>query len=433
LRYPEHEIPARHKQIGLSQFELLYESVAKPILVADELVVEIDGWFEEVGDGWASVSTSLRTSWLVELYETYGERLFSANVRSYMPSRQTSRNINYNIEQTARHAPGRFWAFNNGITALVNDYERPANHDSQTALTLRGIAIVNGAQTTGALVTAHELGAELRDAFVMARFVRCDTEEIVDDIIRFNNSQNPIKPSDFRSTDRHQDRLREEFQAIPDVEYFGARRGGPRDRARRPSNLISSDTAAQALAAFHGDPGTGYHDLRGIWERDEVYARYFSDFTTATHIVYVYALMAALQRAKTGLVQRAAQADDEHPLTEDEREVLAYFRRRGSIFMLVAAIGACSEIHLGQAVPDRFRLSFGSPVSPSVGEDNWGPIVEASLPFVSQLDEATGSGNLRRTSVVEKALNDFRSVVRATARANESIFADFRAKVVIST
>ncbi len=263
------------------------------------------------------------------------------------------------------------------------------------------------------------------------RFVQCDHADIVDDIIRFNNSQNPIKPSDFRSTDRHQERLRQEFLAIPDATYLGARRGGSQDRARRPSNLLSSDTVAQSLAAFHGDPGTAYHELRSIWERDEVYASFFSEFTTAPHIVYAYSLMSTIQDAKTSLVAKWRQHGDAG-LTEDEREVLSFFRLRGSTFLLVAAMGACSEIHLAWPVPDRFKLSFGATVSPSVAMEYWSPIVEVSLPFVNHLREAAKSGNLRRRQVVDEAINTFRSVVRSTSRANEPVFAEFRSRVEIA-
>jgi len=426
IRYPKLDVPVRYLEVGLEQLSEWYQSIQSPILVGDELEVKIDGWFEEVGADWTAISASIPATWLVQLHNTYGDKLFSANVRGYMPSRQTSQNINFNIEKTARERPGQFWAFNNGITALVNDYTAPANHDSNGTLTLHGVAIVNGAQTTGAL--SRSAGPHLPDASVLARFVKCDDNGILEDIIRFNNSQNPIKASDFRSTDRHQDRLRQEFLAIPDSTYYGARRGGSRDRARRPSNLIPSDSTAQALAAFHGDPGTAYHDLRGIWERDEVYAKYFSEFTTAPHIVYVYSLMTAIQAAKLALVARS-RVDGDNALAEDDKEVLSFFRMRGSIFLLHAAIGGCSEIHLAKPIPDRFKLTFGSTVSPAVARDLWGPIVEVSLPFVSQLREAAMTGNLRRRGPVEDALSGFRSVVRSTSRANEPVFADFRFRV----
>ncbi len=430
IRYPNLETPIRHLEVGLKRLSDWYESIQNPILVSDEMSVVVGGWFEEVGADWAAICTSVPATWLTELYKKYEERLFSANVRGYMPSRQTARNINFNMEQTARLRPGYFWAFNNGITALVNDYITPSTHGPTAKLTLHGVAIVNGAQTTGALSRSadHNLG----DASILTRFVRCDNGDIVDDIIRFNNSQNPIKPSDFRSTDRHQERLRKEFSAIPDATYLGARRGGPQDRARRPSNLVPSDTAAQALAAFHGNPGTAYHELRAIWENDKTYASYFSDFTTAPHIVYVCSLMVALQDAKVKLVARS-KMDDASTLAEDDKQVLSFFRRRGSTFLLLAAIGACSEIHLAQPLPDRFKLSFGATVSPVVAKEYWHAIVEVSLPFVGQLSEATESGGLRSRKVVDVAMNNFRSVVRSTSRANEPVFSEFQARVEIAS
>ena len=276
--YPEATVEVRYLEVGRARLEEWYRSTKSVILVTDKLKVPTSTWVEERGDGWQAVLTSVPATWLSDLNHRYGDQLFSANVRGYMPSRRTAQNINYSMEQTARQQPGRFWAFNNGVTALVSDVSAKANKQE---LAITGISVVNGAQTTGALTKVDP--ADLKAARVMIRFVKATNSDIVDDIIKYNNSQNPIKPSDFRSSDRHQERLRAEFKEIPDASYLGARRGGKEDRARRPSNLISSDTAAQALAAFHQDPGVAYHDLRSIWESDEVYARYFSDHTMLAH------------------------------------------------------------------------------------------------------------------------------------------------------
>jgi hypothetical protein len=86
------------------------------------------------------------------------------------------------------------------------------------SLKVSGIAIVNGAQTTGALARVQL--TKLGDARVMIRFVQATNSALVNDIIRYNNSQNQIKPSDFRSGDRNQDRLRKEFKQIPDATYL---------------------------------------------------------------------------------------------------------------------------------------------------------------------------------------------------------------------
>lgn len=419
--YPELEVEVRFLEVGRNLLEEWYRSSESPILVTDKIDVPTSTWVDEHGDGWQAVLTSVPATWLSDLNHRYGDRLFSANVRSYMPSRRTAQNINYNMEQTARLQPARFWAFNNGVTALVSDMSKDSSNNH---LAVTGISVVNGAQTTGALAKVSQI--ELREARVMIRFVKASNAAIIDDIIKYNNSQNPIKPSDFRSSDRHQERLRREFKEIPDVTYLGARRGGQEDRARRPSNLIASDTAAQALAAFHQDPEIAYHDLRSIWESDEVYARYFSDHTTAAHIVFCYSLLRAIQQVKFELSAKAIQER-----TQEDNEILEYLRRRGSAFLLVAAVAACAETYLNRAIADSFSISFGPTTSPAVGVEYWTPLVESLLPFASNsLDPVFDNGGLRRREVVKDALNRFRSLVSATKKANSIIFDNFRMQVV---
>ncbi len=421
--YPGVDVDVSSIEVGRSRLDEWYSSVQNPILVADGISVEIDGWFEEVGTDWAAVCVSVPANWLTDLHDHYGDKLFSANVRGYLPSRRTAQNINHNMEDTARKKPGRFWAYNNGITALVHDYQTPEGPDRRGTLELTGIAIVNGAQTTGALSRSSSAG--LGEASVLARFVRSDNDEIIDEVIRYNNSQNPIKPADFRSTDRNQERLRRQFAAIPDAVYFGARRGGEQDRARRPSNLVPSETVAQCLASFHGQPGVGYHQLRSIWENDQIYSMYFSDNTTAVHIVFTYSLLTAIQRSKSEFVQRESKGE----LAEDERETLAVFRQRGSQFMLLAAIASCMEIILSRPVGNRFSLSFGPDVSPAKGSQLWGPVVDVMLPFANALRADELRGSLRNQSRVEEALGSFRAVIRSTARGNQEVFAEFASHV----
>jgi hypothetical protein len=347
--------------------------------------------------------------------------LFSANVRGYMPLRRSAQNINFGIEQTARSEPGHFWPFNNGVTALVHDIVSDKDH---RLLKLAGIAVVNGAQTTGSLGRVEP--TLLEGARVLIRFVKATNADLIQDIIRYNNSQNQIKPSDFRSGDRHQERLRDQFKAIPNATYLGARRGGPDDRARRPSNLIASDTAAQALAAFHQDPGTAYHDLRGIWERDSVYSRYFSEHTTAEHIVFCYSLWKSVVDLKARLTSVPVEEQ-----TVDDREALGFLRKRGSLYLLVAAVAASAEIYLARAVTNSFALSFGDAVSPAVAASYWTPLVEALLPLApDQLGAVFDSGGLRRKDVVEDHLKAFRTLVASTKRGNAMVFEEFRSRVV---
>ena len=193
--YPEVETEVRYLEVGRNLLDEWYRSSESPILVTDMIDVPTSAWVEERGDGWQAVLTSVPATWLRDLNHRYGDKLFSANVRGYMPSRRTAQNINYSMEQTARLQPARFWALYNGVTALVSvmSKERDKNR-----LAVTGISVVNGAQTTGALAKVSQ--TELGPARVMIRFVKASSTEIIDDIIKYNNSQNPIKPSDFRSS-----------------------------------------------------------------------------------------------------------------------------------------------------------------------------------------------------------------------------------------
>ena len=60
-------------------------------------------------------------------------------------------NINNGIKLSASDEPNNFWVYNNGVTALVLDYKLGPRLKSGRKITIDGISVVNGAQTTGSL------------------------------------------------------------------------------------------------------------------------------------------------------------------------------------------------------------------------------------------------------------------------------------------
>ena len=420
------QVEVRTLQVSRDRLEAWYRSTSTAILVTDQFEVPAKSrWFEESGDGWSAICTSVSAAWLHELHATHSDQLFSANVRGPIPSRRSRANINFSIGETAKENPQRFWAYNNGITALVHDFEvteGTGDGHPEKKLKIFGIAIVNGAQTTGAL--ARVPVGDLGDVDVLARFVKSSDPQIIDDIIRFNNSQNPIRPSDFRSRDPHQGRLRSEFTKIPDVTYLGARRGGHSDVAKKPSNYISSDTAAQALAAVHLDPVTAYHDLRLIWERDDLYSTYFGDHTSATHIVFCFALLRSVQDLKADLVAREAE------LTGNEGDALSFLRKRGATFLLVAAIASTLDTILDRAVTSTYRLSFGPAVSPAIAVELWDPIVAALGAFAGGLDQGSSGTAIQRYEKPTERIVAFQRSVAAVKVPLQPTFKSFAMHIV---
>lgn len=154
--------------------------------------------------------------------------------------------------ETIDQQPDNFWTYNNGITALVNNYTVTEDETGKN-LSISGITIINGAQTTGAISSVNKL----KDAWIPIRFIVCNDTNIIDEIINNNNKQNEILPADLRSNDKTQNRLRVEFEPYTKLYYSGGRRGN--SRPSRSKEILDPYIVAQAILAFHGDCVTAYN------------------------------------------------------------------------------------------------------------------------------------------------------------------------------
>jgi hypothetical protein len=421
-RFPDSQVDVSAIEVGRTELTSRYEGSRTPILVSDTLTIPGATSFEESGDNWSALCTSVPATWLRDQFNLHGQRLFSANIRGYLGSTRSQNNINNGIRSTATDTPRRFWAYNNGITALVHGFE-----STPEGVIINGVAIVNGAQTTGAISSAADSG-ELGDARVMARFIKCDDPETVREIIRYNNRQNPTQAADFRSNDRIQTRLVAEFEALGVIGYNGGRRGGVEDVIRRPGeNQISATVAAQALAAFHGRPDTAYHEKGQIWEEDATYSTVFPERVSAGHIIFVFSLLKAVEAAKT-----ANLAIPEGLLTQEQRDLRKWFALRGATFLAVAAVGSAMEIVLDRAVADKYGLQFVRAKSVTAAVEAWAPVVQAVLSFAAgQLSSPLSSGGLRARGPVAEALIALRGILSATKVANKPLYEAFAKEVVV--
>ena len=402
-------------QVGRETLEEWYTALETPILVSDEFQIDVDDAYEIEDNEWSSAVTSVPASWLYDAYKKFGSKLFSANVRDYLGSRRSTKNVNHNIKGTVDKTPGKFWVYNNGITALVHEFEVG---DGQ--ISIHGLSIVNGAQTTGAIGSLTKRPSS--EARVQARFVKCTDIQTVKEIIQYNNTQNAVKVTDFRSNDPIQRRLRQEFDAIPNASYVGGRRGGEEDKIRRSPNAIPTDSCSQAIASFHQEPNVAYHRKSEVWENDKFYSRYFNEETNASHVLMAFSLLRGIELHKRSLMQKDQR-------TDIESEQLEFLRNRGATFLLTAAIANCIEVFLGHAVPNKFRIGFGNASLPTAIQ-YWEPIIHATIPFAPQLAEATGPG-LKTKPKIDQAIRTFRQLVDATKAANATVYSTFAGIVVV--
>ncbi|EJL6415930.1 AIPR family protein [Vibrio cholerae] len=409
-------IDIRVKEVGARTIQEWYEECRTPILINETVELQTIGGYEISGSGWSSYSTAIQAKDLARLYRKHRTKIFSANIRDYLGSRKSDSNINNGIIRTVEQDSTNFWAYNNGLTILTHSYAV-----DNKSIKVNGFSIVNGAQTTGAIGSLKKLPDPA--AMVQARFIAVDSssEYLIENIIRYNNSQNKVEAADFRSTDKIQKRLKEEFKMIPEAEYEGGRRGSSSDIIRRRPNLLGSYTVGQALAAFHGEPITAYNKKAGIWINNKIYDKLFNDATKAAHIVCCYSLVRAIEAKKKQLQGKST-------LTRDEEKILDFLRQRGAIFLATYAVSYCLETILDRPV-NLFRISFGNQCTPKKAKEHWEQVINVLMPFFESLNPAIKNG-LKNSSEIDQAVRTFNSLASSTRHFNATVFDSFKTKVV---
>jgi AIPR protein len=211
------------------------------------------------GDFGQAVIGSVFASELVRLHKKYDNQLFEGNVRLFVGQRKGG--INEQIVETAENRPGDFWALNNGITIVADSFEEKFGNK----FAIRHFSIVNGCQTTVSLSMAIEKSKNAGKSQVLVRIVGAK-KTLLTDIVRYNNTQNPVKLSAVRLLDPIQESLRIAFTAI-DYSYAPKQEG-----ARILKNLrrIDLDKAAQYLAAMSDETV-----LEAVTRKMELFDRFY--------------------------------------------------------------------------------------------------------------------------------------------------------------
>ena len=410
-----------YKEYGVNEISRLYENSREPIKIHKKITVPVSCGFSITSSNYTSFITYLTGDWLKEQYDQFGDDLFFANIRDYLGSKKNVNNINNEIKNTAKEHSEDFFAYNNGITAIVSGMNY-SEFEKTKKLEIEGLAIVNGAQTTGSLASSN--ASDFSKIQVLTRFVRYHDKSVIENIIKYNNTQNNIQASDFRSNDNVQRRLREEFANIQNYEYSGARRGLTGSIAKQSNFLIPTDTVAQAIASFHNEPNIAYNEKKNIWVNDKVYSRYFSDHTTAYHIIFVVSLLKAIETTKTILKQKR-----EKEKTSKEKNLLKIFRKKGSTFLFAAAVANCMEIFTESPIKDTYTIRFKDNKKMEDLKELWKPIIKATSPFISELDPSL-DGALKSKDTIRGNIESFSNVVSSTAQINQTIYKNFIKNII---
>ena len=157
------------------------------------------------GADYDAYMAAIPASVLADVYEKYGTRLLELNVRAFLGVRGR-KSVNSGLRQTIIEQPKRFLAYNNGIVATADEIEVSTDGRGNLAiLSLKGLQIVNGGQTTASLHRARKRDkASLEKITVPAKIIRVRSEtldEMVAAVSRSANSQNTVQPADFSAND----------------------------------------------------------------------------------------------------------------------------------------------------------------------------------------------------------------------------------------
>ena len=420
--YPELKLDIRVAEIGRETLAAWYESSRTPILVHEPITVPVEDTCLTVqGPGWTAYTVTVTAEWVSQIYWTHRDDLFSANVRGFLGYRKSKSAINNGIRGTLATEPGNFWIFNNGITALVDS---ASYDDTAKELSVQGLSIVNGAQTTGAIGDFGDDQAKAEARIVM-RFIKCPDPAVVERIDH-NNRQNVIDPADFRSNDRVQRKLVSEFSELGIVGYTGGRRGEAVSGPRKAVGEVDVESASRALAAYHGAPGIAYSERRLIWEDDRLYQHLFSTDTSAQHVLFCWSLIKALEEYKLWLLGLESE------LPAGKKAQRDYFEHSGSIHLLAAGIAECMEDILGRHIPNTFQPRFSGKQAPESCVQAWRPVVELVAPMAHKhlKPVLNVSGPPRRVSRGE--LENFRSQVESSLGNGDERWHAFSEKVALS-
>ena len=392
-KYSSDSIRVSAMEVGLNTIQKWYDTSTRRITIEDEIDVKCKEGFEIQTDKWRSFVTAVSGKWLRQLFLEKGEELFSGNPRSYL-GRGRKNNINSGIIASVQEEPENFWVYNNGVTALVNDFEY------NDKLLIKGITIINGAQTTGAISTPEE--TQIKDDFyIPCRFIVCSDKTIIDSIINNNNKQNKILPSDLRSNDKQQERLRKEFKKYSDLFYNGGRRD---DKKVRNKVVFDPYFVAQTLLAYHGDSVTAYNGKQRIWEDDKLYTSIFMDQLNAEHIIFVYSLSKAIDTFKNRLRDKGSNR------TETENKQIEFLSKRGSKMLLIATISGCLEDLIGRKINDKWKLRFKNNSDFEQLKDYWEKIISIIISFNGHLEPAL-EGGLKNKELVKAKVQSVKDIV----------------------
>lgn len=185
-----------------------------------DLSIEDGGSFSFSADGRENITFVADGMELRELFLNHKANIFQKNIREPLKSSKINEGIRATLTDDDKQQSRNFYYYNNGISAICDGFTK-----RDDKLTIENIQIINGAQTVSALGMVEgdveKIEENVKKVKVLVKLTVVDLDddadekeqEFGDNVIRYNNSQNALKPYDFRSNDPVQKFLKEKFKS----------------------------------------------------------------------------------------------------------------------------------------------------------------------------------------------------------------------------
>lgn len=146
-------------------------------------------------EGYESYLAVISAADLARIYDRFGGRLLEKNIRTFL---QFKGGVNRGVRNTIKNAPHKFFAYNNGITAVADAVELDGNY----IVKIKNFQVVNGAQSMSCVYDAFKNKIDLSQVFLQMKLCverQQEESEFVSQIAQYSNTQNNVKKSDFFS------------------------------------------------------------------------------------------------------------------------------------------------------------------------------------------------------------------------------------------
>ena len=210
--------------------------------------------------GKRSLIGSINIAEIHQIYQKAKDSLFNLNIRNFIGENST----NKQLMQSADEESENFFFYNNGISAVCDSIDDNLRPDGR--LHCKNFSVINGAQTFRSLhkvwlrLKQTEAASRLKnETNVMIRITEVGNVKsnaaFVDKITRFNNTQNAVQISDFRSNDPVQLGISKLFYEIAfngKTYYYQNKRSGESKRKNR--TYVKLDDFCKTIYAFKFGP-----------------------------------------------------------------------------------------------------------------------------------------------------------------------------------